>query len=233
MIEGWTAFMDIAIIGAGNLGTGLAKRLLGKGHDVVLSYSRDMSKLEATARSLGARAGTVVDAVSLAKVIVLATPYTASAAALKQAGNFLHDKIIWDCTNPLKPDLSGLLIGTNTSAGEENAALAPSAHIVKAIPPFAELLHSDTIDVGGGPPGVFVCGDDESSCQIVANLVKDIGAEPITVGKLVLSRYVEPANMLLVALAYANGFGPRIALSLRRRSNAAFDRSSSSVKGRV
>jgi len=210
--------MDIGIIGAGNLGTGLAKRLLATGHDVVLSYSRDMSKLEETARVLGARAGTLIDAVSFGEVIVLATPYTASADALKQVGNYLHGKIIWDCTNPLKPDLSGLLIGTNTSAGEENAALAPSAHVVKAIPPFAELLHSASIDVGGGQPDVFLCGDDESSCQIVSTLVKDIGAEPIVVGKLVFSRYVEPANMLSVALAYGNGFGPRVALSLRRGS---------------
>jgi predicted dinucleotide-binding enzyme len=61
-----------------------------------------------------------------------------------------------------------------------------------------------------------VCGDDESSCQIVASLVQDIGAEPVVAGKLVLSRYVEPANMLLVAMAYITGFGPRIALSLKR-----------------
>ena len=224
--------MDIAIIGAGSLGTGLAKRLLAKGHDVVLSYSRDMSKLEEKARALGARSGTAVDAVSFAKVIVLATPYTASADALKQVGQYLHDKVIWDCTNPLKADLSGLLIGTNTSAGEENATLAPSAHVVKAIPPFAELLHSDTIDVGGGPPGVFLCGDDESSCQIVANLVKDIGAEPLILGKLAFSRYVEPTNMLLVALAYVNGFGPRVALSLRR-GNPTLDQSSRSVESRI
>ena len=208
--------MDIGIIGAGNLGTGLAKRLLAKGHDVALSYSRDISKLEGTARALRASAGTVADAVSFAEVVVLATPYTASADALKQAGNSLHHKIIWDCTNPLKPDLSGLLIGTSTSAGEENAAFVPSAQVVKGIPPFAELLHSDSMDVGGGPPAVFLCGDDESSCLIVANLVKDIGGEPIVVGKLVFSRYVEPANMLLVALAYANGYGPRVALALRR-----------------
>jgi len=232
MIERWTAFMDIGIIGAGNLGTGLAKRLLATGHDVVLSYSRDMSKLEETARALGARAGTLMDAVSFGEVIVLATPYTASADALKQVGNYLHDKIIWDCTNPLKPDLSGLLVGTNTSAGEENAALAPNAHVVKAIPPFAELLHSDTIDVGGGPPGVFLCGDELSSCQIVAKLVKDIGAEPLIVVKLVFSRYVEPTNMLLVALAYANGFGPRVALTLRR-GDPALDQSSRSVESRV
>jgi len=224
--------MDIAIIGAGNLGTGLAKRLLAKGHDVFLSYSRDMSKLEETARTLGTRAGSVVDAVSFANVIVLATPYTASADALRQVGRSLHDKIVWDCTNPLKPDLSGLLIGTTTSAGEETAALAPGASVIKAIPPFAELLHSDSMNVGGSLPAVFLCGDDESSCQIVAKLVSDIGAEPITIGKLVFSRYVEPANMLLVALAYVNGFGPHVSLSLRR-GNTGFDRSSGSAESRV
>ncbi|MBV9305921.1 MAG: hypothetical protein JOZ45_07270, partial [Acidobacteriaceae bacterium] len=49
-----------------------------------------------------------------------------------------------------------------------------------------------------------------------AGLVRDLGAEPVIAGGLVLSRYVEPANMLLVALAYGNGFGPRIGLTLRR-----------------
>jgi predicted dinucleotide-binding enzyme len=208
--------MKIGIIGAGNVGTGLTKRLVPKGHSVMLSYSRDPAKMAATAKGLGAKTGSVAETVAFGDVVVLATPYTASEDALKQAGKPTSGKIIWDCTNPLKPDFSGLLIGTTTSAGEQTAALAPWARVVKAIPPFAERLHADHLEIAGEKPGVFVCGDDPDARRVIARLVSDIGAEPVDTGGLALSRYIEPANMLLVALAYGNGFGTGIALQLKR-----------------
>lgn len=207
--------MKIGIIGAGNVGTGLAKRLVLKRHQVMLCYSRDLAKLRTVAESLGAKPGSVTDAVGFAEVVVLATPYSANVDALKQAGSPTSGKILWDCTTPLKPDFSGLLIGTTTSGGEEVANIAPWARVVKAVPPFAEVLHSDDMNVGGGPPGVFVCGDDREARESVAILIKDIGAEPILTGPLMYSRFIEPTNMLLVALAYRDGFGPRLGLSLR------------------
>jgi 8-hydroxy-5-deazaflavin:NADPH oxidoreductase len=208
--------MKIGIVGAGNLGTGLAKLLSPKGHQVLISYSRDASKLQATAKGLGIKAGTVAEAVAFADVIVLATPYPAAEDALKQAGSPSGGKILWDCTNPMKADFSGLVIGTTTSAGEQIAQKAPWAKVVKAIPPFAEVLRSGNLNLGGGKPGVIVCSDDAPSREVIAKPVTDLGAEPVIAGPLALSRYVEPANMLLVALAYANGFGPRIGLNLRR-----------------
>lgn len=182
----------------------------------MLSYSRDAAKLQAVAQKFGAKHGSVAEAAAYGEVVALATPYTASKDALAQAGSPSKGTILWDCTNPLKPDFSGLLIGTTTSAGEETAALAPWARVVKGIPPFAEVMHSDSMTIGGGKAGVFVCGDDSVARETVARLVGDIGADAVIAGDLTLSRYVEPANMLLVALAYANGFGPRIGLSLRR-----------------
>lgn len=208
--------MKIGIIGSGNVGTGLAKLLGAKGHEVMLSFSREQAKLEGAAKQFGAKQGSVAEAVSFGDVVALATPYTANRAALAQAGNPESGKILWDCTNPLKPDFSGLLIGTTTSAGEETASLAPWAKVVKAIPPFAEVMHSGSMVIGGAKPGVFVCGEDPAASETVASLLRDLGAEPVIAGGLELSRFIEPANMLLVALAYRNGFGPRIALSLRR-----------------
>ena len=133
--------MNIGIIGAGNLGTGLAKRLIGSGHSVMLSFRRDPERLKATARSLGAQACTSAETVDFAEVVCLATPWMATAEALKQAGKPAKNKILWDCTNASKPDMSGLVIGTTTSGGEEVAKLATWATVVKAIPPFTELLH--------------------------------------------------------------------------------------------
>jgi predicted dinucleotide-binding enzyme len=208
--------MNIGIIGSGNVGTGLAKLLGAAGHKIMLSFSRDLAKLEATAKKFGAAHGTVAEAVAFGEVVALATPYTANKDALAQAGSPTKRKILWDCTNPLKPDFSGLLIGTTTSAGEETAGLAPWAEVVKALPPFAEVMHSGNMMVGGGKPGVFVCGEDKGACETIAGLVRDLGADPVIAGGLTLSRYVEPANMLLVVLAYASGFGPRIGLNLLR-----------------
>jgi predicted dinucleotide-binding enzyme len=182
--------MKIGIIGAGNVGMGLTKRLVPKGHNLMLSYSRDAAKMTAAAQDLGAKTGSVAEAVAFGDIVALATPYTVNEDALLKAGKPASGKIIWDCTNPLKPDFSGLLIGTTTSAGEQTAALAPWARVVKAIPPFAERLHADHLEVAGEKPGVFICGDDPEARRVIANSVSDIGAEPVdTGGGIALSRY--------------------------------------------
>jgi predicted dinucleotide-binding enzyme len=208
--------MKIGIIGAGNLGLALAGRLIKMGHAVMLSFSRNPEELKAVAASLGALAGASSKAVEFGGIVVLTTPWAATAEALRQIGPVTAKKILWDCTNALKPDLSGLLIGTTDSAGEEVARLAPWATVVKAIPPFAELLHSANTLINGVRPGVFVCGDDADARKAVASLVVDIGAEPTDVGPLYLARYAEPACMLMVQLAYLQGWGTRIGFTVAR-----------------
>lgn len=210
--------MQIGIIGAGSLGTGLAKRLVGKGHSVMLSFSRDCEKLKTTANSLHAYAGTPAEAVDFADVVCLATPWTATAEALKQVGLPEKDKLLWDCTNALKPDLSGLLIGTTTSGGEQVATLAAWATVVKAIPPFAEFLHSPTKPSRERRSAVFICSDHPKARDVVARLVEEIGGHPVDAGPLKVARYAEPAGMLLVQLAYVQGLGPRIGFSLLNES---------------
>lgn len=114
-----------------------------------------------------------------------------------------------------------MLVGPDTSGAEEVAKLAPWARVVKALPPFAEMMQSSSITIDGRRVGVFVCGEDGNARAVVAQLIGDIGAEPVDAGPLKLARYVEPAAMLLVQLAYAQGFGPRIGLSLMRETAGA------------
>jgi 8-hydroxy-5-deazaflavin:NADPH oxidoreductase len=207
--------MKIGILGAGNLGSAIAKRLLGHKHQVLLSFARDETAMTAFAASIGAQSGTPSDAVRFGDVLILAAPWTAVPDALRQAGT-LDGKIIWDCTNPLNADLTGLLLGTITSAGEEVARMAPTAKVVKAIPPFAELLQGADIAPDKPRPSTFVCGDDATAKRTVSELVELLGAEAVDSGPLSAARFAEPAGMLLVHLAYKQGLGGRIGTGLLR-----------------
>jgi predicted dinucleotide-binding enzyme len=207
--------MKIGIIGAGNVGTGLTKLLTPHRHQVMLSFSRDVDKLTQTAKAFGAKSGSVTDAVAFGEVVVIATPWTATKDAIAQATN-PSSKVVWDCTNALKPDMSGLALGLTTSAAEEIQKAAPWARVVKAIPPFAELMHTGSVRIRGKGIGVFVASDDTKAKEIIVSLVRDLGAEPTDAGPLKNARYIEPAAYLLVQLAYLQGLGPKIGLSLLR-----------------
>lgn len=208
--------MKIGIIGAGNVGIGVGRRLASKGHEVVVSFARTQDRVEAAAIAIGsgARAGTAEDAASYGEVVIVATPWVATLDALRSVEATLVDRIVWDTTNPLNPDMSGLTIGTTTSGGETLAAILPGAQVVKAIPPFAELLQSSSTLIDGRMPSVFVCGDDATARAKVLTLVADIDAIGVDAGPLSSARFTEPAGMLLIQLAYAQGLGPRIGTAL-------------------
>jgi hypothetical protein len=210
--------MKIGIIGAGNVGTGVGKRLAAAGHDIVVSFARSPEKVAAAAAEIGggARAGTPEEAARHGELMVLATPWAVTLDAVKSVADALAGKIVWDTTNPLKADMSGLEIGTTTSAGELVATAAPQARVVKAVPPFAEVLHSASTHIAGARPGVFVAGDDAEARRAVLALVEQIDADGVDAGPLSLARYTEPLGMLLVQLAYAQGFGARIGTLLLR-----------------
>ena len=207
--------MNIGIIGGGNIGTAIGKLLAARGHWVVLSFAKDPAALAEAAAAMGAQAGTPAEAAAEADVVVLTTPWAATAQAVGETGS-LAGKIVWDATNPLAPDMSGLVLGTTTSGGEEVARLAPGARVVEAIPPFAELLHSGRRLLDGRKPGVFVCGDDAEARRVVMGLAGQIDAEPTDAGPLRNARYTEPLGMLLVQLAYTQGMGARIGAALLR-----------------
>ena len=204
--------MKIGIIGAGNLGTGLGKHLAAKGHDIVVSFARTPDKVAAAAKTIGpgARAGTPEEAAKHAEVLILATPWASTVEVLKGIAVAVSGKVVWDATNPYAPNMSELTIGTTTSAGEEVAKVAPKARVVKAIPPFAELLHSGSLMIDGKKPGAFVCGDDAPARTVVAALLTEIGVDAVNSGPLKLARFTEPLGMLVTNLAYVQGMGARI-----------------------
>ncbi|WP_376094539.1 NADPH-dependent F420 reductase [Roseomonas sp. CCTCC AB2023176] len=214
--------MRILVIGgAGNIGALIARRLAARGHAVAVGFGRDAAKLEAVAKEArGTVASDLPAAARDAEVVVLAVPWGAAKPALDACGDLLG-KVIWDCTNPLLPDLSGLSIGTTDSGGEQVARWVPGARVVKAVPPFADLMAAAPPDApltpaGLPPPAVFVCADDAAARGTVLALAADLGAGAVDAGPLAVARCTEPVGLLLIKLGYAQGLGPMIGAPLLR-----------------
>jgi 8-hydroxy-5-deazaflavin:NADPH oxidoreductase len=217
--------MRIGIIGAGNIGVGIGARLAARGHDVAVSFARSREKLGAAAEAIGNGAVAVSpeQAASHGEVVVLATPWAATLDVVRQVAGALDGKVVWDATNALTPDMSGLAVGTTTCGGEQIADAAPGATVVKAVPPFADVLASDSTLIEDRRPGVFVCGDDASARATVLSLISDIDANGVEAGPLSNARYTEPLGMLLVQLAYVQGMGTHIGAALIRGAGVAVE----------
>ena len=210
--------MKIGVLGAGNVGGTLGTGWAKKGHSVMFGV-RDASdavfKSVVQAAGSNASAGSVPEAAAFGEVVVLATPWPAAQEALRSAGN-LSGKILLDCVNPLKPDLSGLAVGFTTSAGEQIAGWAAGARVVKIF----NTTGFDNMAAPRYPEGaasMLYCGDDAGAKTVAAKLAADLGFDPVDAGPLVNARLLEPYALLWIQLAYKQGLGRNFAFRLIRR----------------
>lgn len=60
-------------------------------------------------------------------------------------------------------------------------------------------------------PSLVYCGDDPSSKKIAAQLIRDVGFDPVDAGPLRIARYIEPFTLLIAQLAYEGDRGPELA----------------------
>lgn len=188
--------MTIAILGQGNMGAGLARRLAGKA-DLVLG-----------ARAPKSGELSYADAVAKADIVVLALPFDAALEAATSLN--LAGKVVVDMTNPVTPDFSGLRMGHSTSAAEEIQKAAPQAKIVKAFNTiFSSLFAAPAAEIAKVP--VFVAGNDEAAVEKVADLAKKAGFAVENAGKLDAARLIEPVGMLNIRFGYGLGKGTSIA----------------------
>ena len=197
--------MDIAIIGAGNVGKAITGSASRAGHSVTLSSAKGDSAI-AAARESGARAAASNrEAVEGADVVILAIPYTAVDEVLGELGSQLAGKVLVDATNPLKPDYSGL--ATNGSSGaEEIQRKAQGARVVKAFNTAFAARQADPNVAGGLRADGYVAGDDEEAKQAVLGLLADIGFNPVDAGPLAMAQYLEGMAWLNISLQMKNGW---------------------------
>jgi 8-hydroxy-5-deazaflavin:NADPH oxidoreductase len=178
--------MQIAIIGAGNVGTALAQSLTKAGHDVTVSAVNPEHARTAAARTGATAAASNVEAVSHADLVVLAVPATAFDAVAEEIGSDIAGKVVVDVANRPTPNPDG----PATSIAEELQAKLPGSRVVKAFNTAFASRQADP-SVGGIAPDGFVAGDDAAAKQRVLEVVESVGFRPVDAGSLAAARTLE------------------------------------------
>jgi len=210
--------MKIGILGSGVVGGTLGKRWAKGGHTVMFSSrhpeSEKMTVLVAEAGP-NAAAASIADTVGQSDILLLASPWNATKEVVAAAGD-LAGKIVIDVTNPFLPDLSGVEVGTTSSAGELVASWAPGAKIVKAFNTIGVNIMADP-NFNGRSALLLYCGDDTDAKAAVGRLATELGFEALDAGPLRQARVLEPLALLWVSLAFAQGLGREFAFQIVKR----------------
>jgi hypothetical protein len=191
-----------AVLGSGEVGHVLADGLLAHGHEVMRA-SRDPAKLGQWLHGAGPKAsvGTFAEAARWGDQVVLAVKGTAAEQAVDLAGiDNLAGKVVIDATNPIAdaPPQNGVLrffTSLDESLMERLQRKAPAARFVKAFScvgsPF--MVHPK---FPGGPPSMFICGNDEKAKASVRALLTDFEWETVDMGTVEAARAIEPLCIL-------------------------------------
>jgi predicted dinucleotide-binding enzyme len=167
-------------------------------------------KARAWAQEVGVKGsvGTFGDAAAFGEVVVLATLGVANKSAITMAGpGHFRGKVLIDATHPL--DFSGgmppkLAVSGNDSGGERVQRLLPDADVVKAFNTVGNAFMFRP-DFPGGPPDMFICGNDDDAKTKVTGILKDFGWGVVDVGGIECSRYLEAMCMVWVLSAMRMG----------------------------
>jgi predicted dinucleotide-binding enzyme len=199
----------------GKLGTIFARA----GHEVVFSYARSEKKLKRLARNAKgkARAGTPREAAQGANAVLLAVHWSRMDDVLSQAGD-LSGKVIVTCSLPMNEDDTELVVAHISSGAEELAKRIPKAQVVAAFNtvPSEVLFGVYETKRKARRPNLVHYGDDEGAKRVAADLIRDVGFDPVDAGPLRMARYTEPFALLIAQLAYEGEDGPELAYRFER-----------------
>ena len=186
----------VAIIGIGNIGSRLAANFAAGGQDFLLA-GRDLEAASKLASDLAGHAEVVSvdEAVERAEVLVFAVWLDSFKQLIAEYGDKLSGKVIIDPTNAVGPDGAGgyrKVIGEQESSGQILAGLMPpGARLVKA---FGTLSAPTLSTAAWREPEravQFYAADDNAAGDVVAQLIRADGYEPVRVGGLDQSIRIE------------------------------------------
>ena len=193
--------MKIGVIGSGQVAKTLAAGFLKHGHDVRVG-TRHPDKLAGwAAEHPKAAIGSFAETAKFGEVVVLAVKGSVAADALRAAGaNNVTGKTVIDVTNPIAdaPPVNGVLKFFTTlddSLMERLQGEFPAARLVKAFNSVGAAAMVNP-QFKGGPPTMFMCGNDEDAKKTVKGILDQFGWQAEDLGGAEAARAIEPLCML-------------------------------------
>ena len=188
--------MRIGIVGAGMIGSTLAKLWVDAGHEVRLA-SRHPDELQPIVARLGkqATAGTPVDAATFGDVVMLTVPLRAVPDLARELGASLVGKVVLDTGNAYeKRDGQAARDATKHPQGSAGwaAEMFPGTRWVKAFNTVYFKTLASEARRSGDRVGIPLAGDDAQAVETAARLVQDAGFDPVVVGALARGKEFEP-----------------------------------------
>jgi predicted dinucleotide-binding enzyme len=211
--------MRIGILGTGRVGQALGQGWLAAGHEVTFGTRQDLDqRRQELTELLGQPVTTVTQeqCIAQSEALVLAMPWPAAQELIQQIADD-QGPILIDCLNPLKPDLSGLVVPAGSSTAEILQQSVPHVPVVKAFNCASSGTLADPAYPGTQPTMLF-CGNDEPSKKIVGNLIEEIGFEGVDVGNLSMAHHLESLALLTIKMSIKHRWGANCALKILTRS---------------
>lgn len=192
----------IAILGAGKLGVVLAQLALRAGYTVYIAGSGHASKIELSIKVLtpGAIATSSEDAIAHADIVILALPIS---KYLSVPAEELQGKLVIDAMNYWW-EVDGKDSEFNepaTSSSEIVQEYLTGARVVKALSHmgYHHLLDESKPMHTLSRKAIAIAGDDDADNELVADLVNDLGFDPVIIGPLARGKILEPGHELFGA----------------------------------
>ncbi len=188
----------IAIIGTGDMGDSFGQRFAALGYTVVYgSRTPDSDRVKAVVALTGhgATVTTQQEAARRGDIIFLPIGWPAMETAAQSLGN-LDGKIVVDPSMPWTQGDDGYPESMlETSSAEMIQQWNPGAKVVKALGTMSSLLidHPDTVD---GPVTIPIASDDRAAKERIAQLIDEMGLDPVDFGPLRMARTIEVLQMI-------------------------------------
>lgn len=188
--------MRIGIVGAGMIGSTLAKLWVDAGHEVKLA-SRHPKELESLVRRLGERAsaGTPADAAAFGDVVMLTVPLDAMPGLAKDLAPALAGKVVLDTSNAYERRDGALAAEATRDTGGSagwSARLFPRSRWVKAFNTVYYMTLQKEAHRKGDLVGIPLASNDRQALDVASGLVRDAGFEPVVAGELARGKEFEP-----------------------------------------
>jgi predicted dinucleotide-binding enzyme len=190
----------VGVLGSGVVGKTLAAGFAKHGYEVTIG-TREPAKLAGWADGAGVKTGTFAAAARFGEVVVLAVRGAAAEDALRLAGaSNLEGKLVLDTTNPIadappEGGVLGFFTTLDDSLMERLQRAQPAARFVKAWSSVGNALMVDP-KLPGGPPTMFLCGDDAAARREAAAILREFGWEAEDCGGAAAARAIEPLCIL-------------------------------------